>query len=198
MGEKCLFAISDGAFAFTLFCCTHFIVGLTFIIVGAVALADGTCIYPIPTFLVVSGIIMFLAAFFPPLALLNLGPFVWGSFMTFGLYEDFLLRYRLDARTAAGQGRTLVSARFSECDTVPYYTAIIGLALTWSFYCYFFVWMLLDCEIGTRFKEYKYRKRGVVYEHRQDGADATGRVHYRSPVVDSAAVMRPTSDLHHS
>ncbi len=160
--ERCLFAISDGAFAFTLFFLTHCVVGLAFVVTGAVGLSDGTCIYPVPTFLVVSGVIMLVSCLFPPVALLNLGPFVWGSFMTFGLYEDFLLRYAKE-----DQNLGLVSAHFSPCDTAPYYAALAGLVLTWSFYCYFFVWMLLDCEIGTRFKEYKYRKRGIKYHERR-------------------------------
>jgi len=148
IGEKLLRAVTAAPCAFALFFLVHFFLGLAMIIMGAIALFDGTCIYPTPLFLVVSGCIAVLSAFFPLAALLNVGPLIWGTVVVFALYEDYLLRFEVDAAVS------------SSCDTLPFLTALVAVILLWSFFCHFVTWMLLNCEIGSRFKALKNRARG--------------------------------------
>ncbi len=156
--EKCLLCISDGVLALVLFFLVHFYVGLAFCIVGIFSVAanhdTGPCLYPIPPFLIVSGTIMFASAFLPPLALINTGPLVWGTYMTFSLYEDFMIRYEKQVP------KEIISV---DCDVAPYFTSLAGVVLTWSFYFYFCFWMLLDCEFGSKFRKFR-RSRSRHYK----------------------------------
>jgi len=172
--ENVFLTLSDAGCVFTVFFLSHLGMGLASVVIGGLATASGECIYLAPFFLLISGSIMLLAAFFPPLAVLNFGPLVWGTVSVLGVYEDFLARLTLT------MSEKTLYLHHSSCDDRPFVAALALIVTTWGVYAYLFIWILLECDVGAKFRAFKAKKR----DQRLENTTKNERTLMKSKILD--------------
>ena len=164
--NRCLFLLTDRNWTFALFVIFHLAMGIAMVVTAIAAELDGRCIYPFPPFLFVSGILMLLSAILPPAALLNVGPLIWGSFMSFESLQEFVIRMKIrEEEVETAIHPVLTKETRQACDDAPFIVSLVCVVLAWSYYCYFLVVLLLDCEVGSRLYDLRNRHQDQLREN---------------------------------